>query len=276
MLRHRFASPLLLAMCGLLGFVLVAGAANWPRFRGPNGTGIADDKDIPVNWTDKDVALEGARCPGAGNSSPIVWGDRLFLQSASPDGKERFLLCLSTADGKELWRQVACRAAGRRRTPKTRWPPPRRPPTASAVYAYFWDGEAVSLHAFDFKGEPALDLRRRPLHQRPRRRRLAHRPRRQGLPAQRPGRGSLGPRHRRQDRQEGLGGEARALPGSGVLLDPVYTESQGRRDGAGGGQHDGHHRLRPSGRGEGLAVSTGRSTAGRCARWLRRCWRKGA
>jgi hypothetical protein len=50
-------------------------AENWPRFRGPNGTGIATDKDIPIEWTETCFWWKTA-LPGGGHSSPIVWGDR--------------------------------------------------------------------------------------------------------------------------------------------------------------------------------------------------------
>src|SRR3954462_10730778 len=92
--------PLLLVCCTLAA--LPAFAANWPRFRGPNGTGIAADKDIPVEWTDKDILWKTA-LPGEGNSSPVIWGNRIVPQSATPDGKERLLLCLDAANGKILW-----------------------------------------------------------------------------------------------------------------------------------------------------------------------------
>jgi len=143
---------LLLAACGILGFVLAAGAANWPRFRGPNGTGIADDKDIPVEWTDKDIRWK-VTLPGTGNSSPVVWGDRLFVQSARTDGTEHYLLCLNTADGKEIWRQTLT-GKETRKNPKNTWASSTPATDGERVYAYFWDGAAVSLHAFDFKGKP--------------------------------------------------------------------------------------------------------------------------
>src|SRR5262249_10212968 len=81
-----------------------AAAGNWPRFRGPHGTGVSDDKDIPVEWADKDVLWKTA-LPGLGNSSPVVWGDRLFIQSATADGKERLLLGLDVATGKVRWQK---------------------------------------------------------------------------------------------------------------------------------------------------------------------------
>jgi outer membrane protein assembly factor BamB len=147
-----YLARLLLAACAALGLALSAGAANWPRFRGPNGSGAADDKDIPVQWAEKDIVWK-VTLPGVGNSSPIVWGDRLFIQSASTDGKERYLLCLNTSDGKEVWKRSVGGARAKMNaknslassTPAT---------DGERVYAYFWDGESVALHAFDFKGEP--------------------------------------------------------------------------------------------------------------------------
>jgi outer membrane protein assembly factor BamB len=131
---------------------LTAGAANWPRFRGPNGEGVAEDKDIPVRWNDKDIAWK-VPLPGLGNSSPVVWGDRLFIQSASADGRERYLLCLNTADGQEVWRKTLAGATASRHNKNTL--ASSTPATdGERVYAYFWDGESVSLYAFDFKGQP--------------------------------------------------------------------------------------------------------------------------
>jgi outer membrane protein assembly factor BamB len=147
----RRLGPCVLAAGALIGLALTAGAANWPRFRGPNGAGSARD-DIPVKWTDKDIAWK-VELPGTGNSSPVVWGDRLFIQSASPDGGERYLLCLSVVDGKELWRR-SVPGAKARMNQKNSLASSTSATDGERVYAYFWDGEAVSLRAFDIKGQP--------------------------------------------------------------------------------------------------------------------------
>src|ERR1043165_2466985 len=89
---------------------VVAGDApprfNWERFRGPNGTGTTDDKNVPLTFgADKNMIWK-IELPGAGNSSPIVWGNHLFLQSAARDGKKRSLLCVDTADGKIRWQKT--------------------------------------------------------------------------------------------------------------------------------------------------------------------------
>ena len=76
-----------LALCslGLLGVALAAAvppeADQWPRFRGHNGTGIAQAPAIPVQWTEADYNWK-TKLPGTGHSSPAVWGDRLFVTCA--------------------------------------------------------------------------------------------------------------------------------------------------------------------------------------------------
>ncbi len=129
-----------------------AGAADWPRFRGPNGTGISTDPDVPIQWTENHGVLWKTPIPGAGNSSPIIWGSRVFLQSAAPDGKERWLLCLDAADGKILWSRAV--PGSKAHTHEKNTLASSTPATdGERVYCLFWDGNIVSLQAFDFQGQ---------------------------------------------------------------------------------------------------------------------------
>jgi outer membrane protein assembly factor BamB len=86
----------------LLVLAAEAGAQEWTRFRGPNGTGISTAKGVPVKWSEQDFAW---RVPIAGRSDgqPVFWGDKVFLSSSQDEGRERLMICLSKADGKELW-----------------------------------------------------------------------------------------------------------------------------------------------------------------------------
>jgi outer membrane protein assembly factor BamB len=78
-------------------------AENWPRFRGPDGSGRSDAANIPSQWTDQDYRWV-ADLGGVGNSSPVIWGDRLFVTAADEPSQQRWLICLNTADGTERWR----------------------------------------------------------------------------------------------------------------------------------------------------------------------------
>lgn len=91
-------------------------AADWPQFRGPDSTGVADDAEIPqqlkIDWS---VAL-----PGRGLASPIIVGGKVFVASASGPKQERLhLSCFRTEDGAKVWERQL-RATGRTMShPKT-------------------------------------------------------------------------------------------------------------------------------------------------------------
>ena len=78
-----------------------AAAQDWTRYRGPNGQGQSDATTIPDHWTDKDYNWQ-VKLPGVGQSSPVIWGDKIFLTCADPDATLH-VLCLSAKDGKQLW-----------------------------------------------------------------------------------------------------------------------------------------------------------------------------
>jgi outer membrane protein assembly factor BamB len=138
----------------LLGLaVLPAAAGDWPRFRGPNGTGIAADNDIPVRWGAESVVWK-TPIPGVGNSSPVVAGGRVFLQSASADGRERWLLCLHAADGKVVWTRKLDGTPARKH-PKNTLASSTPAVDGERVYALFWDGKDVTPVAYTFQGELA-------------------------------------------------------------------------------------------------------------------------
>jgi outer membrane protein assembly factor BamB len=64
---------------------LIAAVDDWPRWRGPNDDGVARGT-APVQWTEKNIVWK-AEVPGRGHSSPVIWGDRIFLTTAVPTGK---------------------------------------------------------------------------------------------------------------------------------------------------------------------------------------------
>lgn len=76
---------------------------DWTRFRGPNGTGISQAKTVPAEITAADLNWK-VELPGAGHSSPVVWGDRLFLTSTGDTGGFS-AFCLTVSDGRVLWKK---------------------------------------------------------------------------------------------------------------------------------------------------------------------------
>ncbi|MDQ3622323.1 MAG: PQQ-like beta-propeller repeat protein, partial [Verrucomicrobiota bacterium] len=93
-----------MALIALAAFAREAPAQEWARFRGPNGTGISHAKTIPTTLTAADINWK-VELPGVGHSSPVLWGDRIFLTSTGDNSGGLNVLCLSAADGKLLWRR---------------------------------------------------------------------------------------------------------------------------------------------------------------------------
>src|SRR5262245_25240834 len=82
-----------------------ARADNWPTWRGPKGDGHSSEKDLPLKWSDKENVRWKIELPGEGNSTPIIWGERIFvMQSFDKKGHQRGILCLDR-DGKKLWQK---------------------------------------------------------------------------------------------------------------------------------------------------------------------------
>jgi len=100
---HHVRLPLLL-IAACLSIHSDLHAQEWTRFRGPNGSGVSTTRGIPSTWK-ADSHLFQAKLPGVGLSSPVAWGDRIFVTSADIEAGRRYLLCLSLADGKEIWKR---------------------------------------------------------------------------------------------------------------------------------------------------------------------------
>ena len=87
---------------------------DWPRFRGPGGMGISDATDLPIEWGQSHGLVWKTALPGAGASSPITFGDRIFLtcytgffvpgeSGGSPEQLQRHLIALRLDDGQVVW-----------------------------------------------------------------------------------------------------------------------------------------------------------------------------
>jgi outer membrane protein assembly factor BamB len=114
MLRLRLRHLLPIAAL-LLQASLFAADGDWPHWRGPNHDGMARG-DAPVRWSDTEHIAWKAPVPGLGHSSPVIWGNRIFVTTAVPTGtpspgtlqEHRFmLLCFDRQTGKTLWEKVA-------------------------------------------------------------------------------------------------------------------------------------------------------------------------
>jgi outer membrane protein assembly factor BamB len=133
-------------------------AANWPRFRGPDGLGATKHKDVPTTWDvpgGKGVVWKSP-VPLPGNSSPVVWKDRVFVTGGTID--ERKVFCYNAADGKLLWQRAVASppgiAAKLKDLPEeggAGFASPTPATDGRRVYAIFATGDVAAL---DFDGKP--------------------------------------------------------------------------------------------------------------------------
>lgn len=93
------------ALLAALTLTTAVAAENWPCWRGPDGQGRSAEKNLPLKWSATENLKWKVPLPAAGNSTPVIWGEKVFLTQATKGGKVRSLLCLARADGKLLWQK---------------------------------------------------------------------------------------------------------------------------------------------------------------------------
>jgi outer membrane protein assembly factor BamB len=87
-----------------------ASAANWPSWRGPVGNQVSSETGFPLEWAwsahgpSKNIVWR-TELPEEGNSSPVVWGNRVFVTQAKGNGAQRLLMCFDRKDGHLLWQE---------------------------------------------------------------------------------------------------------------------------------------------------------------------------
>ena len=140
--------PLFAALC-LFAFS-AAQAGDWPSFRGPNGNGIAYEKNVPTKWGKDDNVAWRVALPGPGNSSPIVSAGRVFVACAAQKGKKRNLYCYDRKDGKQLWvKTVEVSDVGDTHVQN---PYCGSTPIADGERVVVWHGSA-GVYCYDFDGK---------------------------------------------------------------------------------------------------------------------------
>lgn len=82
-----------------------AHGGNWPEWRGADGLGTTTEENLPTRWTATENVRWKIPLPDRGNSTPVVWGDKVFLTQAIEKDGVRSLMCLSRRDGSLLWQK---------------------------------------------------------------------------------------------------------------------------------------------------------------------------
>ena len=169
-MRYLFTFGILVTM--IIG-LQAEETTNWPQFRGPGARGVAKGKGLPTTWSTTENVKWCVPVPGRGWSSPVIWGDKVFLSSAISTGKEKtvkkglyfggnektpspnqhrwMIYCFSFESGEKLWEQEA--NVGKPLTPrhiKNNYAPETQVTDGNLIYTYFAD---QGLFANDLDGE---------------------------------------------------------------------------------------------------------------------------
>ena len=124
-------------------------ADDWPGWRGPEGSGHSRESSLPTQWDAKSVMWKIA-LPGEGQSSPVIWDDRIFLTAALEKGKKRVVLCVDRKKGTILWQQEAWSGPPEKSHVMNGWASATCATDGERVIAFFGKG---GLHCYDTLGK---------------------------------------------------------------------------------------------------------------------------
>jgi len=124
----------------------VSSAGNWPQWRGPDMNGIANERNLPVRWSADDNITWKLAMPDVSGSTPIIWGDWIFLNVA--EGTELSLWCVDRNTGSPLWKKQL--GNGNTRMQKQNMSSPS--PVTDGTHVWVVTGTGV-FKCFDFAGK---------------------------------------------------------------------------------------------------------------------------
>ncbi len=144
-------------LIGVAGVVL-AGAAlaeQWPAWRGPRGDGTSEEKNVPLRWSATENITWKTPIPGKGHSSPVVWGDRIFVTTCQGQGKvrQRMLLAIDRTTGKVLWQRVVLKAPLERKNKLNSYASSTPATDGKHVWVTFLATPKIHVVCYDFAGK---------------------------------------------------------------------------------------------------------------------------
>ena len=137
---------LVLFTCCVTTYVV---ADDWPGWRGPERSGHSRETGLPTHWNATSVVWKTA-LPGVGQSSPVIWGDRIFLTAALEKGKKRIVLCVDRNKGDIIWQQEAWSGVPEKSHAMNGWASATCAIDGERVVAFFGKG---GLHCYSVDGK---------------------------------------------------------------------------------------------------------------------------
>lgn len=139
----------------LLALILPAGratAGEWPGWRGPRGDGHSDESTLPTRWSETENIAWKTAIPGKGHSSPVVWGDRIFVTTALEKERQRVLLCLDRRTGKPIWQKVVVMSGLEQKHDLNSYASATPVTDGKHVWVSFFEEPKIVVACFDVEG----------------------------------------------------------------------------------------------------------------------------
>ena len=144
----------IIALTFVLAGTGISFAENWPCWRGPRGDGTSLESNVPLLWdatTNENIAWKVA-VPYGGHSSPVVWGDRIFLTGADEARARRMLMAFDRRTGEPLWETDVEEAPLERKHKLNSWASGTPTTDGNLIYVTFLDEKEMLVAAYDMDG----------------------------------------------------------------------------------------------------------------------------
>lgn len=129
-----------------------AAAEDWPQWRGPRLDGTSTEANIPTHWSPTENIRWKTPIPGKGHSSPIVWGDRVFVTTCLEDQQKRMLLCVDRVSGTVLWQKEVLKSPLEHKNKLNSYASATPATDGKHVWVAFFQIPKIELACYDLEG----------------------------------------------------------------------------------------------------------------------------
>jgi outer membrane protein assembly factor BamB len=139
----------ILLLVSAIALACKASAGQWPAWRGPEGTGISREHNLPLHWGTNQNIHWRVPLPEPGNSTPAVWGERVFITQAIEKENRCIVMCFDRRNGRLLWQPSVIPPVKDKIYPEN--PPCTPSPVVDGKRVIAWFGSA-GVYCYSFAG----------------------------------------------------------------------------------------------------------------------------
>ncbi|HLQ43567.1 MAG TPA: PQQ-binding-like beta-propeller repeat protein [Planctomycetaceae bacterium] len=152
---------------GIRDFPKLSAERDWPWWRGPSRNGIAAEQSAPTKFGDSENVVWKTPVPGRGHSSPIIVGNRIFLETADEQQKSQSVVAFDRRTGQQLWKKdISQGGFPDGNHPKNTEATPTVACDGERLFATYYHHETVQCTALDLNGKPVWQQTVGPFHPR--------------------------------------------------------------------------------------------------------------